>query len=251
MDGARGAQSQKIADHREACRGISTPEETQYEQGRQKGLSFFCTAQGAYYAGKHGLNYPSLCGARNGDVNLNTYKLGVEVGGLQAQSNFLNSSVQKAREEEDKESTLIKLIRIFTGQKPQSEELETQRLEIENQIHLRQSSFAPPGSEQFEKEISKTHPTTPLVGAGVGTFLGFGSGQLVQGRYLKVGWLHTVAQGSAILMAPLTGGLSILGFLTSKFFEIKDVWTHGLTAYGGYPHLRGKDDPPPHQLANP
>ena len=83
------------------------------------------------------------------------------------------------------------------------------------------------------------HPVQYVGGGVVGTFVGFGLGHLVQGRWLERGWIFSVAEpplmvlGAAALFANSahTGksepnGLAIFGaaFVGMRIWEAVDVW---------------------------
>lgn len=104
-----------------------------------------------------------------------------------------------------------------------------------------------------------------VAGGVVGTFLGFGIGQAIEGRYGDTGWIFTVGElGSTVLLVAgavnclssvqgntcTNGGgevvLGYLGILGFRIWEIVDVWAVPPGINRRYRDLRQRVADPPH-----
>lgn len=101
------------------------------------------------------------------------------------------------------------------------------------------SAFAQLRKGPTVQESTGMHPVQYVGGGVVGTFIGFGLGHVLQGRWLERGWIFTVAEpplavlGAAALLSNSahTGksgnnGLAIFGaaFVGMRIWEAVDLW---------------------------
>lgn len=77
IDGSQGQDSYKFVKYSEAClkHGISV-DHAKYAEGRQAGLSVFCTYQNGLRNGKNGKNYQNVCPKHLETGFLKGYNLG-------------------------------------------------------------------------------------------------------------------------------------------------------------------------------
>ena len=83
-DGRSGDDSSKLSEHRKACSEYHiTPDPTQYNEGRQRGLLVYCTADNALQEGLSGNYYQGVCPGDSEPDFLNKYQQGQAIYNLQ------------------------------------------------------------------------------------------------------------------------------------------------------------------------
>lgn len=79
-DGQSGRPLARLDEHREACTefGIN-PNQRAYEEGRDRGIAFYCTAANGLAVGKRGEHYAGVCPDRSEGSFLNSYEIGRDI----------------------------------------------------------------------------------------------------------------------------------------------------------------------------
>jgi hypothetical protein len=95
-DGSRGFESGRIQSHRDACieHGM-TPDATQYEAGRLRGLAQYCTTSNGLRAGKQGYGYNGVCPDEFADGFLNGYEHGRRMHEVASRMNSLREDINR------------------------------------------------------------------------------------------------------------------------------------------------------------
>ena len=76
-DGAGGANTTRLATHRDACAKYAIePDAEQYEAGRKDGLMHYCTVERGFETGRSGNSYSGACPAGRDVEFLRGYELG-------------------------------------------------------------------------------------------------------------------------------------------------------------------------------
>lgn len=95
-DGANGRGEEKLLDHAKACAeyGIQ-PQREAWMEGRDEGLSRFCTVQNGLRVGESGSSYNGVCAADEDDF-LRGYNLGQQLHRAKAELDSLETEVRNA-----------------------------------------------------------------------------------------------------------------------------------------------------------
>lgn len=147
IDEELGQSESKKPRHKKHCKQKFTEES--WEEGRQVGAIFRCSANGAYYAGKKAQNFPSHC-PPDAHMALNqAYQDGVYVAKQLAKLTELRSDLDEAKEVEakkaqQKSSFTQDLGRWLFNGRPRSELLGEEISKVELEVHRLESKFIPP-----------------------------------------------------------------------------------------------------------
>jgi hypothetical protein len=103
VDGTRGYNSGRIADHSEACAKVGvTPDRKLYEEGRNRGLEEFCTPRTGLRVGQQGGSYSGVCPLdlepgfmRGYDVGRDLHDIQYRMDQLRSESQNIQSRLQQ------------------------------------------------------------------------------------------------------------------------------------------------------------
>jgi hypothetical protein len=103
VDGTRGYNSGRIADHSEACAKVGvTPDRKLYEEGRNRGLEEFCTPRNGLRVGQQGGSYGGVCPLdlepgfmRGYDVGRDLHDIQYRMDQLRSESQNIQSRLQQ------------------------------------------------------------------------------------------------------------------------------------------------------------
>ena len=95
IDGTRGYNSGRIADHEEACTKINIkPDRKLYEEGRNRGLEEYCTSRNGARVGEQGGYYGGVCPVVLEDSFLRGYNAGRDLHDIKEHMSRLQTSIQ-------------------------------------------------------------------------------------------------------------------------------------------------------------
>jgi len=95
IDGTRGYNSGRIADHTEACAKVNIkPDPKLYEEGRNRGLEEYCTPRNGLRVGEQGGSYNGVCPVMLEDAFRRGYEAGRDMHDIKDHMSRLQSSIQ-------------------------------------------------------------------------------------------------------------------------------------------------------------
>lgn len=96
LDGTRGHNSGRIAEHSEACSKLAiTPDRKLYEEGRNRGLEEYCTPRNGVRVGEQGSSYGGVCPLDLDPGFMRGYTIGRDLHDLKEHMERLQSEVQR------------------------------------------------------------------------------------------------------------------------------------------------------------
>ena len=234
IDGELNRPESFLKEHRSSC-----PDEfdkTKWLEGYKSGKEFYCTAPGAYMAGRDGASFPNQCPKETLTELQKAFQDGKNVRHKNAEYSQLSQDLAEAKEAEKKKASQKSsftqdLGRYLFPTELRSKGLEESRSKVFEEKNQIEAKYPPPPTI-YRSDSERAYN---FVGAGVGTFFGFGLGYPFQGRYSSRGWWYTVGEIGVFF---IPGGGAIIGFLTAKVIESWDVWNYANQQSMGYPNLK-------------
>jgi len=99
-DGRDGRPLAHLSQYYDACSQYGIyPDEEAYRDGRDQGLTFYCTADGGYQEGRVGLGYRGVCPAALEPYFLQGYNVGIAVRETLERAQQLDYRIELAAEE--------------------------------------------------------------------------------------------------------------------------------------------------------
>ncbi len=93
-DGSQGRLANQIQDYAEQCKNAQTPPQVDlYLNGREAGLTDYCTSQNGFEAGRMGREYRHVCPENLEAKFLSGYRRGLKLRSLESQNLPASDSV--------------------------------------------------------------------------------------------------------------------------------------------------------------
>ena len=268
IDGRLGQNSRHVNLHRDVCEEVGTAVDLQrYEEGRKEGLNEFCSEAGAYDAGrKNFAYYDGLCPAELEVEFKKWYAAGRHLALLEKEREDTRAALEKKRKDiaDDKSvlGDLSKAFHLLGGTSPTSDKEE--KIEDLTDKIIVEKKAAPVSSLNLTPNVSVSGMASAVVGAAVGTVLGFGSGHAIQGHYLRDGWKWTPIDAGlftsfAVLAANCPnertpegreiaagcgktfGPVVVLSFLGLRVWQSYELWKFAGQAFSPYSQAISKN----------
>ncbi len=203
VDGEHGYAQEKFKQHVATCEvSMNEADQTRYMSGWEKGLETYCTAENGYKVGARGMYSGAVCSKEKYPKFSEQFFLGRDVFDLKTRRGKIREQIDQKNENP---TTLDKVQEVLSAitQTPRSGALEQQDQELTQSIYELEKKAATnyDGESVFTMVEEHGDAASGYGGAWVGTFVGFGVGHAIQGRYWKDGWKWTLGEvGSFALM---------------------------------------------------
>lgn len=213
IDGEKGQYRDYYKQHQSSCEESGGKVATDlYFAGWEEGHKKYCTAENGYKAGVDGRYSADICSAEEYPEYREQFKVGRGVNQLLEERNKIEEQIDKSHEDQSALMNISRAVAIWNGKSP-TESLDNRRSELNDKIMAIESNA--PGGPQVPasptQSLSSLYSTASLpdiqhsLGAFIGTFIGFGSGHAIQGRYGESGWKWTAAEVGTLSLAAIAG----------------------------------------------
>lgn len=195
VDGRNGRPLRYQDTHEKVCGPLAEMDAAAYSQGWDQGRMEYCTPENIFQVGAQGDYYSKICPADKETKLLEQHEKGFALYRKNAELKEVQSKIERENERRQKDKSVANHVsqafHMLSGTSPTAElDKKAEALTEEvNQLEAGSPArIATPATESNQQNIKLT------VGALVGTFLGFGSGHAIQGRYAESGWKWTAGE---------------------------------------------------------
>jgi hypothetical protein len=207
IDGERGADYDNYRNLANTCKRIdNAADEALYKKGWDAGQAKFCTAENGYKSGAYGILETYGCSAQQYPAFNEQFRLGRQVRSLKSEKGDLEKEKTKRQEDQGFFNQLGRTADLLSGRDP-DESINKQQAELNQKIRFLENNAEAkisPTSELSYHLNGHQHSLADYGGAWIGTFMGFGIGHAIQGRYAESGWKWTAGEISAVALMVAT-----------------------------------------------
>lgn len=207
VDGEHGYSSEKYKDHLATCEfSKNETGQQRYLSGWEKGLEIYCTAANGYKVGAQGMYSGAVCSKEKYPQFSEQFFLGRQVFDLKTRRREIRDQIDKKNEDPSVLDKAREVYAVIT-QSEYKGRLEQQDKVLTDNIYELEKKAATnyDGESVFTMIEENGEVVGGYGGAWVGTFVGFGVGHAIQGRYWQDGWKWTLGEVGSFALIGMSG----------------------------------------------
>ncbi|MGE4131530.1 MAG: DUF2799 domain-containing protein [Bdellovibrionales bacterium] len=254
-DGEHGRPLTKLKEHRQICQAHAEINNSQYLVGWQQGVQAYCRPDNAYQIGVEGFLHDDVCPKNQAEEFQARYMDGRKLFLTRLHKLQLENKIAENQERREKDKSVINHIgqtfNLLTGRDP-DQELKDRSNKLTDEINAMEIAAPVTGTNTLQREQS--HRTgVSVLGALLGTVVGFGSGHAIQGRYMSGGWMWTAGEVATLASVSVaehndpegqSASWVMLGWLGFRVWQSVDLWRNAFGSYTGYGDISQKSPTP-------